>query len=633
MKKSKEFYQIPWKGVTMITPIMYPRYTTGVYQPVSEEFSKQNEGIPRKQEALDLWDKCELPRVDIWDDEIMPFVDPYEHPRFDCNKNFIPMTDLRDGVWSIATQDKNVTCRARCHWRKTEYSNIIGKWMFKPGPVKCEILETVCSKHKRDIYGYIHTQILSTPKREPKVDIAGSEQYDVIVVLLDSLSFSQAKRSLPRTISYMADHMDAVLFPYINKVGENSRPNGAALWFGKSIEKLDRSLFGEDNIAPDWSHYYMCHVFKDNETSLFDEFQSHGYKTLLAEDWADGTLNWPNCKGYDKPPVDHYMRPFQNAMEREKHGVGVTKNHLYGVESCREHHHTLLDYLEQFMVAYPDQKKFGWIWASMLGHDSENGFAHSDNDFYSFLNLYQPELENSFVFFMGDHGLRFGDVRGTTVGALDVNNPFLAVSVPKKLRKSTKLLDMMKENSQKLQTHYDTRATMLDVLKYQSANNYKSTSLLQIPNEKGYSYIRKQPDILRNCKNMPIPMEYCICQFNRTYQAVETKTALAIGTAVTDTVNQQLIEGNFTDSCMKMEMSHVVFLLEFDEKFRGATLYTVVAQMKEPSHALFKANVKILGDNTIKVLGMVERSDRYGQTANCIKSEHHRPYCYCKTGA
>lgn len=29
--------------------------------------------------------------------------------------------------------------------------------------------------------------------------------------------------------------MDAVLFPYINKVGDNSRPNGAALWFGELL--------------------------------------------------------------------------------------------------------------------------------------------------------------------------------------------------------------------------------------------------------------------------------------------------------------------------------------------------------------------------------------------------------------
>ena len=32
----------------------------------------------------------------------------------------------------------------------------------------------------------------------------------------------------------------------------------------------------------------------------------------------------------------------------------------------------------------------------------------------------------------------------------------------------------------------------------------------------------------------------------------------------------------------------------------------------------------------IHVLGLVERSNWYGHTADCIDSEYHRPYCYCK---
>lgn len=66
---------------------------------------------------------------------------------------------------------------------------------------------------------------------------------------------------------------------------------------------------------------------------------------------------------------------------------------------------------------------------------------------------------------MGDHGLRFGNVRKTFVGTLDVSNPFLAVSIPKNLRQTTGLLNVMRENAQKIQTHFDTRATMLDILK------------------------------------------------------------------------------------------------------------------------------------------------------------------------
>lgn len=74
------------------------------------------------------------------------------------------------------------------------------------------------------------------------------------------------------------------------------------------------------------------------------------------------------------------------------------------------------------------------------------------------------QMDKSFVVLMGDHGLRFGKVTKTRVGALDVNNPLLSISIPKELR-GTEMHRMMKENAKKLQTHYDTRSTLLDIAK------------------------------------------------------------------------------------------------------------------------------------------------------------------------
>ncbi|CAA93678.3 uncharacterized protein CELE_R03G8.3 [Caenorhabditis elegans] len=614
-------------GFTMFSPLLSPQQYLGLYQPISGNIPSK---VVMNKSEVEPWDQCELPQYDIWDDEILPYLNMEVNPISNCNKSREPLTFLNNGSWGVVNKKTKLICRARCHTRKSERYNVIGNWTYTPGPINCEVVEAVCADGKKDVYGFLHTQVIATPPKQPTVKVSELKNYDVTVIMLDSLSFTQAKRSLLRTISYMTNHMDAVLFPYINKVGDNSRPNGAALWFGKSLEKLDRSLFEEENVPVDWSHAYMCHVYKDNETSLFKEYQNYGYKTLMAEDWAEGTLNWPNCKGFDKPPIDHLMRPFQNALERANHGEPLTKSHLKNQKYCREDHHTLLDYLSQFINAYPDQNKFRWIWASILGHDSENGFPHSDKDFHKFLIKHREQLDNSFVFFMGDHGLRFGNVRKTFVGTLDVSNPFLAVSIPKNLRQTTGLLNVMRENAQKIQTHFDTRATMLDILKYQSASNFTDLDPLIIPGEKGYSYIRTQPDILRNCRNMPIPMQYCICQFNKTQVSTKSETAKGVGEAVALAVNNEIEEGKFTDKCVKMKVDHVVSLLQFDQKFKGSMLYTAVVEMTKPSKAVYKANVKILENGEVKVLGMVERSNKYGSTAYCIGSEHHRPYCYCK---
>ncbi|PIC20400.1 hypothetical protein B9Z55_025615 [Caenorhabditis nigoni] len=580
--------------------------------------------------TYDPWDLCDLPKYDVWDEEIIPYVNPNKDPLKDCDRTFKPFTELKNSSWSVVSPNKNLECKTRCHRRKSERQNEISKWNFTQGPVDCEFLEAVCSENKEDVYGYLHSQVIPKPPIEkPKIDTAGLMQFDVFVILLDSLSYSQGKRSLPRTLSYFTNHMDGVIFPYMNKIGENSRPNGIPIWFGKSLEKIDRSLFDEEVIPPDWSHKYFCKTFKDNETNIFSEFHDYGYRTLLAEDWAEGTMNWPNCVGFDKPPIDHFMRPFQNAYERKGQGAPITQKHLKGGKLCRQTHNTLLDYMGQFINAYPDQKKFGWVWAIDLGHNSENGFTHADKDFHNFLIEHRKKLDNSFVFLLGDHGLRFGGVRNTFIGALDVNNPFTAISIPKVLRNATKILEYVAENAKNIQSHYDTRATILDIMKYQSAKSFTETEARQFPEEKGYSYIRKQPSTPRNCRNMPIPLEYCICQFKKSKVPRNTKTAEEIGKALALAVNTQIEDGNFTDSCIKMEWEKTLSLEMYDHQFKGATLYTVTAQMKEPSKAEFKSNVKIV-DGKIKVLGMVERSNRYGKTADCIKSEYHRPYCYCK---
>ena len=61
--------------------------------------------------------------------------------------------------------------------------------------------------------------------------------------------------------------------------------------------------------------------------------------------------------------------------------------------------------------------------------------------------------------------MRFTEAVKTRVGKLDVNNPLLMLTLPKDLRKKEELVKTIKENAEELQTHFDTRATLLDILK------------------------------------------------------------------------------------------------------------------------------------------------------------------------
>ncbi|KAK6050132.1 hypothetical protein COOONC_12364 [Cooperia oncophora] len=69
-----------------------------------------------------------------------------------------------------------------------------------------------------------------------------------------------------------------------------------------------------------------------------------------------GTLNWPRCWGFDKQPTDHYMRPFQVALEKD---VSKTLRRTYSRSNCIEQHQDILRYLQDFMYSYKDSASRG----------------------------------------------------------------------------------------------------------------------------------------------------------------------------------------------------------------------------------------------------------------------------------
>lgn len=61
--------------------------------------------------------------------------------------------------------------------------------------------------------------------------------YDVHLIVLDGVSHSHFLRALPDTARYLQTEMNAILFPHLNKVGFNSRPNVYGFMLGMTFKK------------------------------------------------------------------------------------------------------------------------------------------------------------------------------------------------------------------------------------------------------------------------------------------------------------------------------------------------------------------------------------------------------------
>lgn len=61
---------------------------------------------------------------------------------------------------------------------------------------------------------------------------------------------------------------------------------------------------------------------------------------------------------------------------------------------------------------------FSFSWSTTLPHDNFNMIQLSDDTYAEFLSRIHAKgyLNNTIIFFMGDHGYRFGKIRETLIG-------------------------------------------------------------------------------------------------------------------------------------------------------------------------------------------------------------------------
>lgn len=77
------------------------------------------------------------------------------------------------------------------------------------------------------------------------------------------------------------------------------------------------------------------------------------------------------------------MKPFQVRVE----GEGWSRPGLNGLLHrglCRETFEYNMEYLQDFIDAYPDKPLFSLTWMSYLTHNDHSGLYHADDFFYRF---------------------------------------------------------------------------------------------------------------------------------------------------------------------------------------------------------------------------------------------------------
>merc|ERR1711990_607124 len=117
-----------------------------------------------------------------------------------------------------------------------------------------------------------------------------------------------------------------------NKVADNTFVNLSPMFAGRFV----RDLPWDETKNPPFDQFDFG----------WNRFNRSGYHTLYAEDAPKIAIFNYFKKGFEKPPADHYLRPFSLAMEYSTLKAN-SEDHCIG---DRLETNVVLDYVERFLA-------------------------------------------------------------------------------------------------------------------------------------------------------------------------------------------------------------------------------------------------------------------------------------------
>ena len=234
-------------------------------------------------------------------------------------------------------------------------------------------------------------------------------------------------------------------------------------------------------------------------------------------------------RGFQRQPVDHYMRTFYMAAERR---YAMFRPFCVG---SRPRHVNMLAWQRQFFDHYADCRKFSFVFHSELSHDNIDRLPLADDDLRQHLwSLHDAgHLDRAVLVLMSDHGPRYDETRRTARGKYDERLPYLAVRLPPSFAARHPTADAnlrLNAAAGRLVTAFDVHATLLDITGQQQPRRRSSASL-----RRAVSLLDEVPDD-RTCADADIAPHWCACLRWRPL-AVDSVPVQRAARRVVDVVN------------------------------------------------------------------------------------------------
>uniref|UniRef100_A0AC35TI04 Sulfatase domain-containing protein n=2 Tax=Rhabditophanes sp. KR3021 TaxID=114890 RepID=A0AC35TI04_9BILA len=543
-----------------------------------------------------------------------------------------------------AVRTPSSRCFYRCVDYVTEHVSRFRKWENVRGvapdcenyDIECRVLGVIKFKDRfirfRKMETFPQYNVTFTNANYSIEPIKNS--YDVYFFIIDSVSKFSSERALKKSVNYFVKQFDGVSMDRLNKVAENSLPNAHAFHLGRRFFETFDIEKGRPKVDSDYHPSTGCRTNLDDKGFINFIYKERKYVTLSTEDYYWSVYHKDGCKGFTRRHADHLSQPWQNRYGMFGNHDGLFGSGFFG--RCRWTHHVQLEYFQDYIRAYKNERKFASLWMTRLSHMALDRQSIADGRMKKFFETNKSYLDNAFVFYMSDHGFRIGEYAATHIGEYENDNPFMAMSVPKALRSNEQLMNNLRENSKKHVSHFDTYATLIDIVTEGDRTNFTQLDELDMStvlnrSSTGQSLLRPINETNRDCYSMGISWQHCLKKLKfRKLEHPSKQTVVTLQNTMASYINLFLKKANLLSRCHKIYINRKkLFKIEYTISEKRELFWKVYG-WTTPGDGLFTA---VFNEKLELILENMFRINHYEAASKCLPYSIYKQYCTCKDSA
>ncbi|CAG5122039.1 unnamed protein product [Candidula unifasciata] len=450
--------------------------------------------------------------------------------------------------------------------------------------------------------------LASLKKRE--VESAPKETLNVVMIVMDSLQRNQLIRGCNETYAYLMNTLKSFDLTMHSQLAKNTFPNFMPLFTDHFEHEIDR--------------WWNKSLPMDAYDMIWYAFEKAGYRTTYAESSDWGAFHWQR-KGFIQPFSRFYPRPLDLALNDDK-SLGPLSKYCAGSQL---HLNFRLNYIGRLLDTFSDKPVFAVGMMSKETHDDQSYAKYFDEhllNFYKWMRA-KGHLNRTLVVALSDHGTRWGKFRDSVNGHFESRTPFTILTFPEWfLKKYPDVAENLRINTKRLTSHFDTHATLLDLLYFKS--DYPPPLP---PNRYGLSLLKEIP-WNRTCKEASIPAEFCMCGY-REVEDIDIHSELSkhLSHLLIKSINEMI-----ENVCAQYKLTQtirvvkVIFQGSDTQKQQGDALYKVTVKA-DPGGAIFEAYKEVTGiQNPWTFANYIFRLNSYKGQSDCAQHPLIKPMCYCK---